>query len=158
MTTQFCDTILIDDQRVPLHCTPLNQYWALSGNSPKFKINCTALWRGYTAHWELLNGRLYLIKLSGTLEDQGAASVRTFFPDYPDRVFAHWFSGELIIPDGAMVKRYHAGFGGVWERSIRIIMSRGVAAGRRVLQSTDPELQNSAEEKALRLFESKAWD
>eukprot|EP01034_Spumella_vulgaris_P029981 gene29981-37125_t len=136
----------------------MNQYWALSGNSPKFKINCTALWRGYTAQWELLDGRLYLVQLSGILADKGNASVRTFFPHYPDRVFAHWYSGELVIPDGQMIERYHAGYGGTWERSIRIMMSRGVVAGRRVLNSTDPEVQNSAEAKARRLFESKSWD
>lgn len=136
----------------------MNQYWALSAISPEFDINCTALWRGYTARWELLDGRLYLVKLHGTLADKGAASVSTFFPDYPDRVFAHWYSGELILPDGEMIERFHAGYGGVWERSIRIMVSRGVVAGRRVLNSTDPELQHSAEAKARRILASKSWE
>ncbi len=48
---------------------PLNNYFALGGETPNFASNCTALWRGYVGTWEILNYRLYLVGLDGTLED-----------------------------------------------------------------------------------------
>ena len=126
----------MDGQRTGLHCCPLTQYWNLGGARPAFKINCTANWRGYTASWDLCDERLYLTGLHGTLEDGGKASLSLMFPGYPGRVFAHWFSGELIIPQGDIVERFHRGYGGTWERSLRIMVSHGVVGGRRIVTNT----------------------
>lgn len=126
MTAQFSDSIRIEEIRWPLHCQPLTDFWHLSGTSSKFISNCTGNSRGYIANWEIKQDRLYLIGLTGTLADQSKATLATLFPDYPDRVFAHWFSGELLIPDGELLETFHAAYGGRWERTWRIMVSRGV--------------------------------
>lgn len=126
----------MDGQRVALHCNPLTQYWNLGGTRPEFEINCTANWRGYVASWDLCDGRLYLTGLHGTLEGGGKASLGLLFPRYPDRAFAHWFSGELIIPQGDMLESFHRGYGGRWERSLRILVSHGIAGGSRTVADT----------------------
>ncbi len=77
-------------------CTnPLSDYFAMGGANPGFESNCTALWRGYVGSWEIVDERLYLIGISGTLEGGVEASMTTMFPDFPDRVFAHWYSGTI---------------------------------------------------------------
>jgi len=83
---------------------PLGDYFAFGGRNPEFEFNCTALWRGYIGTWEIVGDRLYIVGLSGTLKDGTEATLETVFPGYPDRVFAHWYSGTLRIPEGPCIR------------------------------------------------------
>ncbi len=69
--------------------TTLGDYFELTGQTPPFQSNCTALWRGYVGIWEIVNDRLYLIELNGTLQRGERSTLETLFPGFPDRVFAH---------------------------------------------------------------------
>ncbi len=114
-------------------CTePLEKYFILSCTFPKFESNCTALWRGYVGSWEIVNERLYLVGLDGTLEDGTNVSVSTFFPDFPDRVFAHWFSGTIRIPQGKQLRYVHMGYASTFERDLFLDLQRGVVVGSRI--------------------------
>ena len=68
----------------------LNDYFLLSGAPPPFESNSSALWRGYIGSWEINERRLYLVELEGVLEDGTDVTLGTLFPDFPERVFAHW--------------------------------------------------------------------
>ena len=107
--------------------------------------NCTALWRGYVGTWEIIDGRLYLIELHGELEGGGAASLATGFPGFPDRVFAHWYSGTLRIPQGKMLKYLHMGYGSTYERDLFLEIEKGVVKNTWVRQNGTVENENAPE-------------
>jgi len=98
-------------------CTePLADYFALGGWKPKFMATNTANWRGYVGGWEIVAGRLYLVKLSGVLMDGSDANLETVFPGFPERVFAHWYTGTIRIPRGKRLQYVHGGYGSLYER------------------------------------------
>ena len=126
MTAQIGENLRYEGKDYSMCTEPLNQYFALGGDVPKFESTCTALWRGYVGSWEIINKRLYLAQLSGNLEGGAEASMTTIFPDYPDRVFAHWYSGTLRVPDGKMLEYEHMGYGSTYETDIQINVEQGV--------------------------------
>lgn len=112
--------------------TPLSDYFALAGTMPRFAMTCTALWRGYVGRWEIIEDRLYLIGLDGRLEDGTAATLATIFPNFPDRVFAHWYSGTIRLPQGKQLEYVHMGFGSTFERDVFLDVEQGVVVATRV--------------------------
>ena len=107
MTAQISEGLIYECQQLSMCTNPLGDYFAMGGDRPRFENNCTALWRGYVGTWEIVDGRLYLTELRGDLEGGGEASLATIFPDYPDRVFAHWYSGTIRIPQGKLLNYVH---------------------------------------------------
>lgn len=135
MTAQISETLCFEGRTLRMCDTPLGSYFGFGGRRPKPDFDgfsCTALWRGYVGTWEITHDRLYLVKLKGTLEDGSEAALATVFPDYPDRVFAHWYSGEIRIPEGKLLKYVHMGFGSRYERDLLLTFSNGVLLSRRV--------------------------
>jgi len=68
---------------VSMHRTFISVFFKLGGFQPKFQSNCTALWRGYVGTWEIIENRLYLIIISGVIQDGEKAQLSTIFPDHP---------------------------------------------------------------------------
>jgi hypothetical protein len=132
MTAQFAENLKYRGEDLEMCTTPLSDYFAMGGNNPRFDSNCTALWRGYFGSWEIVDDRLYLIELSGTLEDGTEASLATVFPEYPDRVFAHWYSGTIRIPQGRQLEYVHMGYDSSFERDLLLDVERGVVVATRV--------------------------
>ena len=126
MTAQFREVLFYNGEELAMCNCPLNNFLRLSNCAKQFLCNCTALWRGYVGTWEIVDSRLYLIKISGEFVDGTPASLEAIFPGYPDRVFAHWYSGSLRIPFGKMVKYVHMGFGSVYESNLFLIIEKGV--------------------------------
>ena len=80
MTAQIAERLHYQGEDVAMCTNPLSDYFAMGGTNPRFESNCTALWRGYVGSWEIVDDRLYLVELSGTLEggaDLLAAVVAT---------------------------------------------------------------------------------
>jgi hypothetical protein len=132
MTAQIAERLLYQGQTWSMCTNPLNDYFAFGGVSPRFQRSCTALWRGYVGLWEIQNDRLYLLELNGTLQDGSAASLATLFPDFPARVFAHWYSGTLRIPQGRRLQYVHMGYGSTYERDLLLEIERGVVVATQV--------------------------
>lgn len=126
MTAQIAEKLFYEGQKVLMCSEPLGDYFAFSGEWPGFESNCTALWRGYVGTWEIIDTRLYLIELHGTLEGGAEATLATIFPDFPDRVFAHWYSGTIRIPQGKMLDYVHMGYGSTYERDLMLKIEKGV--------------------------------
>lgn len=129
MTAQISERLLYEGESVALMSNPLETYFAMRGERPAFEANFTALWRGYVGRWEILDDRLYLVGLSGTLEGGAEVTLETVFPGFADRVFAHWFSGVLRIPRGQRLKHVRMGYGSVHERDVLIDMHQGRVVG-----------------------------
>ena len=139
MTAQFAERLRYQGKDVSMFTNPLSDYFALEGVSPRFAANCTALWRGYVGSWEIIDDRLYLVEVNGELEGGAKASLASIFPDFPDRVFAHWYSGTIRIPQGKRLKYVHMGYGSTFESDLFLDVERGVIVGTRVRHNETPE-------------------
>ncbi len=126
MTAQIPETLLIDGRPRSMRTEPLNDYFALADVHPRFEPSCTALWRGYVGDWEITGNRLYLRRIDARYADGREARLADFFPDHPERVFAHWYTGTLRIPEGRMLEYVHGGYGSRFERDRLIRVERGV--------------------------------
>jgi hypothetical protein len=126
MTKQISETLLYEGETAKMHITPLHDYFTLAGIAPNFLAPYSSLWRGYVGRWEIIDGRLYLIGLRGTLMDHTEASVATFFPDFPDRAFAHWYSGTIRITLDTMLEHVHEGVVSTQARDVVLEVERGV--------------------------------
>lgn len=126
MTAQIGESLRYQGEWVSMCSEPLGDYFAMGGHQPEFLANCTALWRGYVGSWEIVAGRLYLVKLTGSLKDGTEASLETVFPGFAERVFAHWYCGTVRIPRGQRLHYRHMGYGSVYERDEMLEFERGV--------------------------------
>ena len=124
---------------------PLSTYFARIDSYPEFESNCTALWRGYVGTWEILDGRLYLIGLVATMKDGSPANLATLFPDYPSRVFAHWYSGEIRVPRGKLLKYVHQGYGSTYEEDLLIAIQKGVVVSTNVRRNGTSDTPDAPE-------------
>ena len=132
MTAQVSERLYLDGQRVRLCELPLNDYFALTGVAPKFRAETSACWRGYVGVWEITDSRLYLIGIGGTYEDGAPITLESLFPGFAERVFAHWYSGTLRVPQGELVKYAHMGWASTFERDLLIDVEDGRVTGMRV--------------------------
>ncbi len=142
MTAQIAETIIYQGQRFSMYTEPLGDYFLMCGDRPDFKCSCTALWRGYVGTWEIVDSRLYLVNLHGELESGGEACVATIFPDYPDRVFAHWYSRTIRIPQGKLLNYVHMGYGSTYEQDLFLEIEKGVIRNTRVRQNGQADGDN----------------
>ena len=136
MTAQFSENLLYQGEELDLCAEPLGPFLEFSGSTLKFHATCTALWRGYVGTWSVENDRLYLVKLYGSVEVDGEereVDLGALFPDYPDGVFAHWFTGELRCPSGALLNYVHGGYGSTYEKDLFLRVQRGVVLEERVV-------------------------
>jgi hypothetical protein len=145
MTAQIAEKLHYQGEVVAMCTNPLSDYFAMGGFNPRFASNSTALWRGYVGRWEVADGRLYLVELRGTLEDGTEASVATIFPDFPDRVFAHWYSGTIRVPQGKQLEYVHMGYGSTFERDLFLDVERGVVKNTRVRHNGTAEPESAPE-------------
>jgi hypothetical protein len=125
-----------------MYTLPLSDYFALTESSPPFVWTSTALWRGYIGTWEIVDHRLYLVEFLGNLKDGSEASIATIFPDFPDRVFAHWYSGTIRIPQGKRLEYVHMGYHSIFERDLLLDVERGVVTRRRIQHNEAPESES----------------
>jgi hypothetical protein len=131
MTAQIREILYYRGERRSMCAEPLADYFALGGRRPAFQGRSTALWRRYIGSWEIWEDRLYLVDLDATLEDGSGASLEAIFPGFPDRVFAHWYTGALRLPQGRQLKYVHMGYGSVYESDLFLRIEKGVLVGRR---------------------------
>jgi hypothetical protein len=128
MTAQLHERVLIEGKQETLCTEPLAPFLKRLKRKPEFERVGSVLWRNYLGSWEIEDGRLYLIGLEATLIENNRrkpATLETLFPGYPDRVFAHWYSGRLRVPMGRLLKYRHAGFLSEWESDLFISVIKG---------------------------------
>jgi len=125
--------------------TPLGTYFAMGGIEPCFKLYSTALWRGYLGSWEIVDDRLYLIRLTGNLGDWlNYASLATIFPEFPDRVFAHWYSGTICIPQGKLREYCYMGYVNSFKRDLFLNVEQGVVVINKVRHNGTTESDDTS--------------
>lgn len=144
MTAQISETLILDGNKLSMCTEPLADYFELSGQSPEFESPHTACWRGYVGTWEIIDDRLYLKKLKGWLRDGSEIGLGDLFPGYARRVFAHWFTDTIRVPQGELLEYRHMGYESLYERDLFLTFEKGVLTGRRVRANGVPDVDASA--------------
>lgn len=141
MTAQFAERIIVGGKNISLYTNPLSLY--LSQNKISFESPNTANWRGYIGTWEIIESgdveRLYLVELSARKTYLEIVGIPEIFPGF-DRVFAHWFTGELRLPQGNMLKYVHGGYASTYEYDLLIQVKQGVVVERTARKNERPPL------------------
>ena len=144
MTAQISEILHYQGRKQRMCTEPLGDYFALAGIEPRFEVSCTALWRGYVGEWSVIEGRLYLIGITGTLAGDKPASLETFFPGFPDRVFAHWYSGQVRLPMGQQLEYVHGGYASTYEQDLLIDFDQGVVSQTTLRHNSLPAQPNAS--------------
>lgn len=140
MTAQVSERLLYGGQEIPLFTNPLSLYLQNAGLS--FKSPHTANWRGYVGTWEIIEEsgveRLYLVALSAHKSYEEILRLSDVFPGY-DKVFAHWFTGELRCPQGAQLAYRHMGYGSIYEYDLLMDFKQGVLVKKSARHNEAPK-------------------
>lgn len=103
--------------------------------------------RGYVGSWRLEDDRLYLVDIDTWLCADAAAATgdcrratlaELFGATQGGQVFANWYSGELIMPDGALLPGDGTGYGAPHERTIRITLKAGKVTRIETIDNAHP--------------------
>jgi hypothetical protein len=70
--------------------------------------------------------------------DGEPVSLETIFPRFPNRMFAHWYSGTLNVPLGELLEYEHIGYARVHEETLEIKVERGVVVSQKRRKNTKP--------------------
>jgi hypothetical protein len=148
MTAQTPERLLYDGQEAPLCTEPLEDFFALTGDRPQLQIASTACWRRYEGSWEITDGRLYLIGIEGTLINGQPLTLQAIFPGCGERVFAHWYRGEMRVPRGPRLRYVHGGYASTYAYDLLITIESGVVVKTWLRKNTPPLADRDALEEA----------
>lgn len=136
-TAQIPDEIFVDNEWNVLHAEPLSQLVWRAPEKGGIALNpkpgrCTASYRGYKASWRIVENRLYLEKvvLDPCDKTPEAVSMEKLFPGKPQPVHADWYTGVLIVPQGAAKREEYQGYVLEYERYVVMVIKRGEVVSR----------------------------
>ena len=132
MTAQIPEVLILESQRHAMCSEPLARCLRSVSTRVDFRPPNSSCWRGYVGTWEVIDGRLYLIELEGTLVSGEAANLATLFPGTPLPIFAHWYSGVARLPQGEMLEYVHGGYESTYERDLLLKFEAGVLVSREI--------------------------
>ncbi len=141
MTAQVTEVLYYKGEQLSMRSEPLSDYFAQMGLAPEFQRSSTACWRRYVGRWEILLDRLYLVGLSATYEDGEAATLDSLFPGFEGRVFAHWYTGVINIPQGKMTQYVHMGYASRYERELFLAIENGIVVQTQLRDNTQQNTQ-----------------
>jgi hypothetical protein len=133
MTAQIAERLLYQGQTWSMCTNPLNDYFAFGGVSPGFQMGL----HSPVAGLRRLVGDPERSSLPAGAERHSPGREHRLrwplsFLTFPERVFAHWYSGTLRIPQGRRLQYVHMGYGSTYERDLLLEIERGVVVASRV--------------------------
>ena len=137
MTAQVSESLSYEGKTYSMCTEPLGDYFSMGGQNPGFTMMDTSCWRGYVGKWEIVDDRLYLVSLEGLLENGSEIGMEAVFPDFPDRVFAHWYTGTIRLPQGEMLEYVHMGYASEYEQDLLLTFEEGVLTKKHVRDNTE---------------------
>lgn len=146
-TAQYPDNIIYEGKEYKLHTNSMEPYFAKHPDKrPASEISSSALWRGYTATFELKSKVLmlkdirimYADKKKEELEDYSMSwkSVKDKLIPKGKELKIDWFSGILVLPHGEMVDNVHMGYGSTFSHYILLEITQGKLTGKRAYDHT----------------------
>ena len=111
MTIQAADILSFNGKKTTIATEPLKPYLE-TRSDVGFIYKTTALVRGYIGRWEIKNNKLFLVSLLGFIENNEQVDLNYLFPNQSE-VFANWYSGDIRIPEGELLKKINVGYASV---------------------------------------------
>jgi hypothetical protein len=138
MTAQVSETLIYQGKELMMFTTPLDPY--LRTNNISFVSPHTANWRGYEGTWEIKGSEeskegLYLVALHAHRSYEDVVGLEEIFPGFTDGVFAHWFSGEIRLPQGNQLKYVHMGYASTYEFDLFLEIKKGLVVNKRAVHN-----------------------
>ena len=124
MTTQAGEILSYNGEKTTIATEPLKPYLETRSDI-SFIFESTALVRGYFGSWKIKNKKLFLVSLIGFIENKERVDLNYLFPNKKE-VFADWFSGQIRIPEGNLVKKINIGYASVFERDRMLKFNKGI--------------------------------
>ena len=137
MTTQAGDILLYNGKKTTIASEPLKPYLE-TREDVSFILKSTAILRGYIGNWKIKNNKLFLISLLGFIENQEQVDLNFLFPD-KNEVFADWFTGDIRIPQGKMLKKVNLGYESIFEKNRILRFKEGVFTNETVENQVDKD-------------------
>ena len=143
MTAQVTEDLLYKNHRLSMCDEPLALWISKNKEKCNFGTTSSACWRGYVGTWQVIDNHLYLIELSAVSQNGDSLSLSDVF-DGQEKVFAHWFNGEVRCPEGKLLNYVHGGYASTYEKDIFLTFEKGVLVSERtkvngVGESESPE-------------------
>jgi hypothetical protein len=126
MTAQIGDILEYKNKTYRIQSEPLKPFLDKNKNI-RFFWHSTACMRAYMAYWEIENDKLYLQKIKAILDYEGGwqqANIKKIF-NTEEKVFADWYTGEIILVHGKIVKYVHLDYFTVYEKNIILEIKAG---------------------------------
>ncbi len=142
MTAQAKEHIIYKGESMQMAAEPLNIY-LMTRKDIDFAVSRTDCWRGYFGSWEVKNKKLYLTKLSAsinstpddnTLVTYKKVDLSYLFPGQKE-VFANWFTGNIRIPNGELLAYYYMGYESLYEYDIFLQLEAGVVISEKLVNN-----------------------
>jgi hypothetical protein len=132
MTTQVGDELFLGSRKHALQGYPTLPLW-----DPRLSKRPESEWRskdwdccssdchrGYVGTWAIRDGRLFLRAVRGA-----------YRLDANEAIFAEWFTGQLIVPRGEVIRRGSIGGIKIFEEEEQIAVQQGVVIQRTVVDN-----------------------
>lgn len=132
MTAQYSDILNYQDMAHSICNEPLSKI--LKDRSIKFHTPHTALWRGYTGTWRLIEDKLYLVGIKAYLDEKSIVDINYLFPNHKE-VFADWFTGEIKINLGKLIEYKHMGYDSIFEKNLYLEFINGILVKEYVINN-----------------------
>ena len=137
MTIQAGDILTYRGEKTTIATEPLKSYLEIHSDVG-FILKSTGLVRGYIGTWEIKNNQLYLISLLGFVENNKKVDLNYLFPNKME-VFASWYSGDIRIPEGELLKKINLGYASIFEKDRILSFKEGIIIGETVKDNTKPD-------------------
>ena len=134
MTIQAGEILSYNGEKTTIATEPLKSYLE-TRSDVGFIFKSTGLVRGYIGTWEIKNNQLYLISLLGFVDNNKKVDLSYLFPNITE-VFADWFSGDIRIPEGELLKKINLGYASVFEKDRILSFKEGIIIGETVKDNT----------------------
>ena len=139
MTAQIREKLRYNGKIYHLAVEPLHTY--LKEHKIKFVSSSTVCWRGYVGSWLIEDDYLYLVDLKAYIPSDNSrwggeeVGLDYLFPGQ-DKVLADWFSGEIRIPHGEMIRYVHMGYASIYEKELFLRFVKGKYVSCREIDNT----------------------
>jgi hypothetical protein len=127
-TGQEAELIIYEGDTLQLLSLPLEaylgEYEERIKKYPILKTPCsTALWRSYKGLWKLVHNELFLVDVFLCTSKERSIFNELFDSESP--IKADWFTGNLFIEHGKMIKYHHSGFERYFEKETKVEIVQG---------------------------------
>ena len=133
MTAQVREHLRYKEKGYYLATEPLYPYLKTKGIS--FVADRTSCWRGYVGDWLIEDNKLYLVELHAYIRNYEQIGLDYLFPGQT-KVFADWFSGEIQIPHGKIMRYVHQGYASLYEKELFLKIEKGVVVKEYEIDNT----------------------